>query len=114
MKQVIVMRAELGMSRGKEIAQGAHASMKAVVENIDDPRVIHWLDGRFTKVVLVVNSEEELLRLYAQAKAKNLICALIEDEGLTEFDGVHTNTCISIGPDVREKIDEVTGHLNLR
>lgn len=114
MKQIIIMRDDLGMSRGKEISQGAHASMKAVIENLEDERVFSWLSGSFTKVVLVVNSEEELLRLYAQAKAKNLICALIMDEGLTEFDGVHTNTCISIGPDEREKIDEVTGHLKLR
>ena len=73
-KQVIVIRKDLKMRRGKEIAQGAHASMAflshLVQEAIQDQRVPRldveqkdWIEGKFTKVCLVVNSEEELLAL---------------------------------------------------
>lgn len=132
-KQVIVMRKDLGMRKGKMIAQGAHASMAAilnqghyVVENdringeittkfrlTVDVRMKDWLLGNFKKVCVYVNSEEELLALYAKAKASGIICSLITDSGLTEFHGVPTNTCIAVGPDFDSKIDEVTGGLPL-
>lgn len=114
MKQVIIIRKDLNMNRGKEIAQGAHASMKATLENMDDPRVKEWLDGIFKKIALVVNSEEEMLELYKTAQSKNMICSLIEDSGLTQFHGVKTKTCIAIGPDKEDVIDEICGHLKLR
>ena len=114
MKQVLLIRKDLGMRRGKEIAQGAHASMKAVLENMEDARVKEWLSGAFTKVALVVNSEDELLGLLEEAKNRGLIAALITDSGRTEFNGVPTNTVVAIGPDTYENIDAVTGHLKLR
>ena len=66
-KQVIVMRRDLGMRRGKEIAQGAHASMIWLALRIREPGYTftgaerRWLDGAFTKVCVRVDSEEELL-----------------------------------------------------
>lgn len=114
MKQVLLIRKDLNMRRGKEIAQGAHASMKATLENLNDPRVLAWLSSSFAKIALVVESEDELLDLYAKAKAKSLITALITDSGKTEFGGVPTNTVVAIGPDEAEAIDAITGHLKLR
>lgn len=114
MKQVLLIRKDLNMRRGKEIAQGAHASMKATLEHLDDPRVQTWLGGAFAKIALVVNSEEDLLELYQKAKAKGLVTALITDSGKTEFNGVPTNTVVAIGPDQPEVIDAITGHLKLR
>lgn len=38
---------------------------------------------------------------------------MIEDNGLTEFHGVKTKTCIGIGPWVSEEIDKFTKHLKL-
>ncbi|MEM6589590.1 MAG: aminoacyl-tRNA hydrolase [Pseudomonadota bacterium] len=114
MKQVLLIRKDLKMRRGKEIAQGAHASMKATLENMDDPRVKTWLSGAFAKIALAVESEEELLDLYEKAKAKKLVAALITDSGKTEFNGVPTNTVVAIGPDAPEVIDAITGHLKLR
>jgi PTH2 family peptidyl-tRNA hydrolase len=35
------------------------------------------------------------------------------DAGLTEFNGVPTKTCIAIGPNWSDEIDEITGHLKL-
>lgn len=113
MKQIIVVRKDLKMRRGKEIAQGAHASIKATLENMDDPRVVTWLDGAFTKICVVVNSEEELLELHQKAVDNGLITGLIRDNGLTEFGGVPTYTTLAIGPDLPEKLAPVTGHLKL-
>jgi len=117
MKQVIVMRKDLNMRKGKMIAQGAHASLKVVLESLDtmedgDP-LDQWLKGIFTKIVVSVNSEDELLKAVAMAKFLNIKYALIKDAGVTEFRGVHTLTCCAIGPDEPAKIDQITGHLKL-
>jgi len=122
-KQVIIMRTDLNMRKGKMIAQGAHASMKVFfdrVEYLDDRPMMsvtgqmrEWMEGIFTKICLQVSSEAELLEIKAKAESMSLPVALIEDCGLTEFKGVKTITCLAIGPDDSEKIDEVTGHLKL-
>jgi peptidyl-tRNA hydrolase, PTH2 family len=113
MKQIIVMRKDLKMPQGKAIAQGAHASMKATLLHMDDPRVKEWLSGQFTKIAVGVNSEEELLQVYGAAKQAGLIAELITDSGLTVFNGVPTNTCIAVGPDTHENLQPITGHLKL-
>lgn len=114
-KQVIVMANYLNMRRGKQIAQGAHASMKVI---LDTPQpypapMQEWLTGRFAKIVVRADSEPELLALYQKAKEAGIPCALIQDSGKTEFHGVPTYTAVAIGPDLSEKIDPITGHLTL-
>ncbi len=131
-KQVIVMRKDLKMRRGKEIAQGAHASMKFLVQILDevegssdqyggvDSPTSHmtaamdeWLSGSFTKICLQVGSEAELMDIFTKAANSGLIVHMITDAGKTEFDGVPTRTCLAIGPDDDAAIDVVTGHLKL-
>lgn len=124
-KQVIIVRKDLKMPVGKTSAQVAHASMKAIFDtcNLLEGRILfksqmpepmyQWLTGIFTKVVLAVNSEEELLELYNKALCAGLICSLVTDAGLTVFNGVPTNTCIAIGPEESYKIDAITNHLKL-
>jgi len=129
-KQVIVVRKDLHMRMGKVASQCAHASMKVILDqmvdvwpgtnsyakqldiDVDSP-LDQWLSGLFTKIVVYVNSEEELMNIYNNAIKEEIICSLIEDAGLTEFKGVPTKTCCAIGPDYEEKIDKITGHLNL-
>lgn len=123
-KQVIVIRKDLNMRRGKEIAQGSHASI-AFLSNIVRRSLSsglfpvlslaegEWIDTRFTKICLQVESESELLDIQKKALEANLVVHLITDAGLTEFDGIPTNTCLAIGPDYSEKIDPVTSHLKL-
>ena len=57
-----------------------------------------WLNGKFTKIVVSVDSEEELLELNKALDDTFIPHALITDAGLTEFHGVPTNTCLGIGP----------------
>lgn len=113
LKQMIVMRSDLNMRKGKMVAQGAHASLAAVLENREDDRVTAWLDSAFTKVCVRVDSEEELAAVYAKAEDAGLICHYIVDNGLTEFGGVKTPTCCAIGPDTAEELAPITGHLRL-
>lgn len=113
-KQALLIRRDLNMTRGKEISQGAHASMITLIHNGEDPRMKEWLAGPFTKVALSVPDEAEMMRIYEEAKARGVICALVEDHGRTMFDGVLTRTVVAIGPDKREVIDELCGHLKLR
>ena len=122
-KQVIILRKDLNMRKGKLVAQGAHASMGAILSLCKqdgdklvlemDERVKPWLTGRFKKICVYVNSEEELLQIYNTALTKGLVCTIIKDSGLTEFNGVPTLTAVAVGPDREDKIDEVTKHLPL-
>lgn len=126
-KQVIVIRRDLKMRRGKEIAQGAHASSAwithLVLASLDprtgqatialDPVAQLWITTSWRKVTLQVGTEEELVALHAAARARGLRSELITDSGRTEFGGVPTRTALAIGPDLASTIDEVTGHLAL-
>ncbi len=122
-KQIICMRHDLKMRRGKQIAQGAHASMSFLTRRLQDAGSISmddfsdveraWLTDSFAKVCCRVNSEEELLRIRDKAVEAGLVVHLITDSGKTEFHGKPTNTCVAIGPDYAEVIDPITGDLEL-
>ena len=122
-KQIIILRKDLNMRKGKMVAQGAHASMAAILNYgskdesiftlVLDEKIKPWLTGRFKKICVYVNSEEELLDIHRQAIEAGLITALIKDSGLTEFGGVPTHTAVAIGPDREDKIDAICKHLPL-
>jgi PTH2 family peptidyl-tRNA hydrolase len=123
-KQVIVMRKDLGMRKGKMIAQGAHAAMAVLLEGARaseteivlplDEAAHQWLvSGRFTKVCVGVDSEAALDDVVARARAAKLPCAVIVDAGKTEFHGVATKTCCAVGPAWSEDVDAITGALSL-
>lgn len=121
-KQVIVMRKDLGMRKGKMIAQGSHASLGAVLDiqkrdsfmSTDALRAFDsWIHGTFTKICVSVDSETELMRIYGEAEKAKLPVKLITDAGHTEFHGVPTRTCLAIGPAWSDEIDAITGGLTL-
>jgi peptidyl-tRNA hydrolase, PTH2 family len=124
-KQVIVIRKDLNMRKGKMVAQGAHASMKVILDkmskmvdewklNLDEGSSIQkWLEGKFTKICVSVDSEAELIEIYDRARSNGIICSIITDAGLTEFDGIPTKTAVAIGPAWPEEIDPITSHLKL-
>lgn len=125
-KQVIVIRRDLGMRRGKEIAQGGHASMSWLMDRMvpfrDHTDVftvrlsaaeLAWARGLFTKIVCRVNSEAELTAVGDKAQAAGLTVYGITDAGKTEFHGEPTLTAIAIGPHWSDEIDPVTRDLRL-
>lgn len=112
-KQVIVIRRDLKMRRGKEVAQGCHASLGAVLPNIQISDVRAWQREGCAKICVRVNSEEELLELAAKSEAAGIITHLVRDAGKTEFKGVPTLTALAIGPAYAAYVDAITGHLPL-
>lgn len=128
-KQVIVMRKDLNMRKGKIAAQAAHASMGALLKcfrkyTTSDNTTVYetefgqncvldsWLNGKFTKICVSVDSEKELLDIY-ESIPDDMPKTLITDVGLTEFNGIPTITCFCVGPFTSEDIDLYTGHLKL-
>ena len=126
-KQVIVIRRDLRMRRGKEIAQGAHASMA-------------WLRQRVMPHLTPAGPADQVQFYEAERAGSKAACArspsrwvrkrscwrsttrrsrpvwlvqLITDRGLTEFGGIPTRTCLAVGPDYDDLIDPVTGDLEL-
>jgi len=123
-KQVIVMRKDLNMSKGKMVTQGAHASIAFLTnkmkDNLSNPEALWWVNlsqaekewvyGTFFKVCVGVDSEKELLDIGYNAVMLGLSVKYIEET--TGFDKP-TVTCLAIGPDYSSKIDPVTKHLKL-
>lgn len=125
-KQVIVVRKDLNMRKGKMCAQVAHASMKFLVDQLENsefadcsifkflsPEEDKWLSTKFAKIVCYVESESDLKNLIDQGIQQGIVVKPIVDSGFTEFHGVPTLTCAAFGPDTREKLDKLTGHLKL-
>ncbi len=141
-KQVIVVRKDLKMRKGKLAAQVAHASMKILLDRatqgtqrvtvpnpgssvvktkkvpcltiqLGNPALAKWVKGKFTKVVVGCKDEAELLDLADESKKYGFPTAVITDSGATEFHGVPTKTCVAIGPAASRTVDELTGHLKL-
>lgn len=114
LKQILILRTDLKMRRGKEIAQGAHASMGGYLAHRRDPFMRMWLEGAFAKIAVGIDSEDALLALHENARAAGLPVCLIQDAGRTEFKGEKTYTALSVGPGDPELLASLTGHLKLR
>lgn len=134
-KQVLVWRKDLQVRKGKIASQIAHASIGVLFNymtpNYKNPGemtrtftitlpegetgefMYKWMTGIFKKVVVSVDSLDELLDAYEKAKVMGIPCSIIEDCGLTEFGGEKTITAIAIGPDNPDKIDEITRNFKL-
>jgi len=125
-KQVIVVRRDLNMRKGKLAAQVAHASVKFLVENNESdrgdallvrltPDEASWLlgEGGSTKIVVGVDTEGALQDLIFRAKLLGIEAFPIVDAGRTEFNGVPTLTCAAFGPAAAAALDELTGNLKL-
>lgn len=113
-KQVIAVRTDLEMSKGKIAVQVAHGSVSAAEQaRIYKPDILRaWLREGQKKVAVKVSSEEELIELRRQAVNHSLPFALIRDAGMTELPP-GTITVLGIGPAKADLIDEVTGELKL-
>lgn len=126
-KQVIVMRKDLNMRKGKMVAQGAHASVNVLLEFWKIEKCLiskkidyrsfeamnNWLVSGSKKICLGVNSEKELIEIYKKSEAEGIICSLVQDSGLTEFNNIPTLTCCAIGPFFDDEIDKIAGSLSL-
>ncbi len=117
-KQVIAVRTDIKMSRGKTAVQVAHAAVEAVLLVIDSKREewLRWLRLWRTqgqkKVAVRVSSEQELIKVYQEALRLGLPASLIADAGHTELPP-GTRTAAAVGPAPAKLVDRVTGRLRL-
>lgn len=142
-KQLIVMRRDLKMRKGKIAAQSAHAAVEAVLMALAKERKLTqikldesecfvyleeedlssadvtptaldaWFSAGVAKICVYVDSEEELLELAHKGRERGLLVALIRDAGITEFHGTPTYTCLAFEPLYPEDIDPLTRDLPL-
>ena len=111
MKQVILVRKDLKMDKGKLAVQCSHASVDAVLKS-DKNLIDTWKQQGMKKIVLKVANKKELLDYKKKADKENLTTALIIDAAKTFFKKP-TTTCLAIGPNEDKKIDKITGHLKI-
>src|SRR5271169_6222811 len=113
-KQVIVVRTDLKMGKGKLAAQVAHAALSAAEESRGRRGSFYdeWKDQGQAKVVLKGTGEAELQELFRKARSMGLPSSLIQDAGRTQLEP-GTVTCLGIGPAPAELVDKVTGQLKL-
>lgn len=110
-KQAIIVRNDLKLPKGKMSAQCSHASVEAVLKS-NKSVVKSWRNEGMAKIVLKVADEKELLKYNQIAKDLGLVTAVITDAGHTVVEP-GTKTCIAIGPDTEERIDQVISELKL-
>jgi PTH2 family peptidyl-tRNA hydrolase len=110
-KQVIVIRKDLKMDKGKLAAQAAHASLEAY-KKADINDINEWEEGGMKKVVVSANDIKELMAIKDKAKAAKLPYAVIHDAGKTQVKP-GTVTALGIGPADEGAIDMITRHLKL-
>ncbi|MBD3387623.1 MAG: peptidyl-tRNA hydrolase [Candidatus Altiarchaeales archaeon] len=108
-KQVIAVRADLKMGKGKLAAQVAHAAVEAADKSRHKSQ---WKDEGQRKVVVKVSGEKELLRVLAEARDYGLPTSLIEDAGHTQLEP-GTKTAVGVGPAPEDDVDKITGKLKL-
>ncbi|MDE1823658.1 MAG: peptidyl-tRNA hydrolase Pth2 [Candidatus Micrarchaeota archaeon] len=113
-KQVIIIRTDIDMGKGKSIAQGSHASLMSYFEvvKVDKDVAQEWIDRGEKKIVLKVPSDKELKRLAEGFKYKKIPHALVTDAGLTELPP-GTVTALGAGPWNSKEIDALTSGLKL-
>ncbi len=117
-KQVIAVRADIKMSKGKTAVQVAHAAVEAVLLIIDsgDRTWLRWLQAwrlqGQKKIAVRVDNEQQLLRVYSEARSLGLPASLIADAGLTELPP-GTRTAAAVGPAPSRLVDRITGNLKL-
>ncbi|MBU4246629.1 MAG: peptidyl-tRNA hydrolase Pth2 [Nanoarchaeota archaeon] len=111
MKQAIIIRADLKMTKGKLAAQAAHASLESY-KKADFDSAESWESEGQKKVILKVSGEKELIDVFMTAKKAKIPAALIRDAGKTQLEP-GTATCVGIGPEDDDKIDAVAGKLKL-
>lgn len=113
-KQVILVRSDLDMGKGKMAAQCCHASIMSYLEavNTDKDTVREWLAGGQKKIVLKVPDDKVIEKLYKAFKFKKIPCAIVNDAGLTQLPP-GTITTLGIGPWKKSEIDFFTSALKL-
>ncbi len=113
-KQVLVVRLDLDMGRGKAAVQCAHAAVSAAEEartHLHDWWKL-WMEEGQMKVALKVPDLDSVLELERKGRSKGIPVHLVRDRGLTQVPP-GTITCLGLGPAPADLLDSLTGNLTL-
>lgn len=115
-KMVLVVRTDLGMSKGKIGAQCSHAAIacykRLLFSNPTSHTLRKWEKEGQAKVTLQVKSQDELVKLHAMAQSLDVVAEIITDAGRTQIPS-GSQTVLGIGPAPKNIIDKITGSLKL-
>ncbi|KAF4450538.1 PTH2 family peptidyl-tRNA hydrolase [Fusarium albosuccineum] len=118
-KLVLVVRTDLGMTKGKIAAQCSHATLacyKTLSRSpADSPQrkiLNRWERLGQAKIAVQVKSQDEILELRRKARALGLTAEVIQDAGRTQIEA-GSMTVLGVGPAPKSVVDQVTGGLKL-
>lgn len=114
LKLALVVRTDLRMSKGKTAAQSAHAAIACYeLAARSAPQLLaEWLATGQAKVVLRIESLDELERVQMAARAAGVGAACVADAGRTEL-VPGTVTVLGIGPAYEADVNALVGALKL-
>ena len=105
-KQVVIVREELKMGKGKIAAQVAHASLQAYKIALEKfPEIARKWERMGAKKIVLKASLDEILKLKKIAEKRGLPHSLIIDAGLTQVPP-GSITALAIGPAYAEELKE--------
>jgi PTH2 family peptidyl-tRNA hydrolase len=114
LKQVIVLRKDLKMSKGKAAAQASHAAVASALKTNREKKADFekwWRSGQ-KKIILAADSEQDLLQLETKLRKTGVIVVKIDDAGRTQLPP-NTTTALGIGPYQNKEVDQITSSLKL-
>ncbi|KAI0406957.1 PTH2-domain-containing protein [Xylaria palmicola] len=121
-KLVLVVRTDLGMTKGKIAAQCSHATLacyKALRQSASreptsaEAKILkRWERLGQAKIAVQVKSQDELLTLMGKARSLGITAEVIQDAGRTQIDP-GSLTVLGVGPAPKSLVDQVTGGLKL-
>lgn len=115
MQMIFCVRNDLKMGKGKIAAQVGHAVLGLYKQNLKEKRVNlleKWEETGQAKIVVKINSETEMYNLVMKAQQMNIPTHIVHDAGKTQIASGST-TVLAIGPDFKNRLNQVTGHLKL-
>ncbi|RYO96137.1 hypothetical protein DL764_007515 [Monosporascus ibericus] len=114
-KLVLVVRTDLGMTKGKIAAQCSHATLacyKTLSRSASSSLLRRWERHGQAKIAVQTKSEDEMLELMGRARSLGITAEVIQDAGRTQIDP-GSLTVLGVGPAPKSLVDQVTGHLKL-
>ncbi|KAK0705210.1 peptidyl-tRNA hydrolase PTH2-domain-containing protein [Lasiosphaeris hirsuta] len=121
-KLVLVVRTDLGMTKGKIAAQCGHATLACYKTLLrasqKDPQgaeaklLRHWERFGQAKIAVQIKGEDEMLLLMGKAHSLGVTAEVIQDAGRTQIES-GSRTVLGIGPAPKSVVDQITGHLKL-
>jgi PTH2 family peptidyl-tRNA hydrolase len=120
-KQVIVVRKDLRLRKGKIASLASHAAMQFILDNNESDRPdelqvklsqqeVEWIKGTFDKDVLGIDSHDALIDMVLKAELNGVNVYSIFDKSKKPDEGPQL-VCAAFGPDEEDQLAQIIGSL---